>query len=307
MLIVISSKKFLQELEQLRTIYVCVLVLLAAVQIFCQELRIDDFEDNDLINYSNGQWIAIGTETGIRATTAKVLKGNDSAVLNISGIVSTNDHKNWAGVKTTFFRDGAPLRYYMIKSVLFDLRSRKPVTISVEFEQSSITDGAFHAVSIPVTTSYNHYQLNMSDFKQPDWKTCEKDLDFSEVTSIRFTNYDSTGSFNLYLDNVVINIAPIVKNIITISSNDYRNHGMVIRQTYSRGTLYSTFHRTFSGTFSTKIFNINGTNVMTRSFNGYPGREISYPLTNLPSGKYLVVNTINGKPAGNQITFSHLK
>jgi hypothetical protein len=263
---------------------------------------LDDFDDGTMPNKIAGTWSAFGSGTGASITTASITMDSGSNALVMSGAVRTNDNKNWAGLKTTFTGDGSAVGIGSVKSILFDMRSNKPTTVSVELEQASITDKAYHQAVVPVMTISNRYRVNISDFAQPDWKTGEKALDLNNITALRFTIYDSTGMIKLYLDNVYVEdlaVAPVAVSLNPVHKE--------YNQIHSNGTLYYSIPQTLTDKFSVTVFNAAGKSVLTRSFANCAGQSISLPLTQLPSGMYTVVNSMNNRPYGQNMTIIHTK
>lgn len=264
---------------------------------------VDNFEDSNLANLVGGNWVKFGTKTGLSGTSADTATDNGSKVLKVTGTVSTSDNKNWAGVKATFNADGSAKDIGSIKSVGFDLRAAKNMDITVELEQSTITDGAYYQVVVPVRTASNRYSFAIGDFKQPEWKTSAKTLDLTKISALRFTMYDSTSRTSFYVDTVTMEgLTPssvLAKNLTQLRS--------AFTPIVIGGALMYSVSQDIKGIVDLAIYNVAGKVVMKQSITTSSGKTISIPLSNLPAGMYTVCNSVNGTPVGNKFKFIHTK
>ena len=263
---------------------------------------VDNFDDLDTANNINGKWIPIGTEAG--ASRTKLRFESDSDALTIAMSVKTNGPETFGGVKTTFNSDGTPVSIGPAKSILFDLRANKEAFIYVELEQSDITDSAYHSVKIPVMKNFSTYRLNISDFKQPDWKKSEVPLNLGKITALRFTNYDSTGMISYYLDNVYIEDLNIGgSSVVKYSPNGLNT---TLKPVFSNGTL--TYHNLpqLNGSMKLSIFNVAGKLVMQKQL-GETGGTRTFSLSGLPSGMYTLIHSHNGNTVGDRIKLTHIQ
>ncbi len=184
------------------------------------DILLSDFNDGALANTLGGAWetfddkvlggasyVSPSTLTEANSITAageSETKGLKVRLIGKAGV----EHPH-AGIRTTFNATGAPMALGGFTSVVFDIQ---PATVDavlyVEFEQPSVTDGAYPGVAIPLTsTNWSRIRLPVSVFQQPDWKTTAVNLNRNEVTALRFTYYgESNVSFtldNVHIENMV--------------------------------------------------------------------------------------------------------
>ncbi len=267
------------------------------------DTSIDNFDDRDTANEVNGNWIPFGTET-IYANKTKLRFDGDSDALTIAMNVKTNEPDSYGGVKATFNDEGTPVSIGSAKSILFDLRANKESFIYAELEQSDITDNAYHSVRIPVMKNFSTYRLNISDFKQPDWKESEVPLNLNKISALRFTAYDSTGMISFYLDNVYIEDLDIGQSSIVKTSPN----GLVasLKPVFSNGTLVYKNLQQYNGFLKLSIFNVAGKVVMQHQLSATGGNK-SVSLSGLPSGMYTLIHSHNGKTVGERIKLTHIQ
>jgi hypothetical protein len=265
---------------------------------------IDNFEDSNLANLVNGNWVAFGTKTGLTGTSAVTTTDNGSVALSVTGTVSSSDNKNWAGVMATFNADGSAKDIGSIKSVGFDLRAAKKMDITVEFEQSNITDKAYYQVVVPVSTVSNRYSIDIKEFKQPEWKTSEKALDLTKISALRFTMYDSTSRTNFYLDTVALEGFLSTSSVL---SNNFKQLRTAFKPVVVDNILMYGVSQDVKGVVDLVIYNVAGKVVMKKSLSTSSGKTFSIPLSNLPAGMYTLCNSVNGTPVGNNFKFIHTK
>ncbi len=264
---------------------------------------IDNFDDKDTINKVNGKWIPFGTETSFtNKTKLRFEEGSDA--LTIAMNVRTNSPETYGGVKATFNNEGTPVSIGPSKSVLFDLRGNKETFVHVELEQSNITDNAYHSIRIPVMKNFSTYRLNISDFKQPDWKKSEVPLDLNNITALRFTAYDSTGMISLYVDNIYIEDLDIGNS--SIERTPLYGAIASLKPVFSNGTLFYQIPQHLRGTLKVSIFNALGKKVMQEQFTLNGGKK-SISLSCLPAGIYALTQAINGEMAGDKIRLTHVR
>ena len=260
-----------------------------------KDILIDNFEDNNVTNQPGGKWEAIGTGTGLSATIVSASGGT----LNVNGSISSESHTTFAGVKTTFNAAGTPVNLSTVTSMVFDLwTNTKSPNVSVELVQPDIKDSAYWSAVVPVTSTRNSYRVNISQFKQPDWKTSSVNLDLSQISALRFTIYDSTGIVTFHVDNVYLenfSTDVVLKN--RHSSNAFA--GLVI----SNGSLSYRIPESITGENKFTIYNVAGKAVIKKVINAKAGGTFSVPISELPAGMYALVHSSNEIAKGEVIKF----
>jgi endoglucanase len=266
------------------------------------DILVDNFDDKDMKNQVNGNWLAFGSESGIWGPTVSCVTDSGSAALSMAGSVTSASNKTYAGAKATFSADNSPVSIGNVTSVLFDIRGSKATNVYVELEQSTITDGAYWSVVVPITTISNRYRVNVADFKQTSWKTSEKPLDLTNISALRFAVYDSTSSITLFLDNVYIeNLQTGVVRAVSRSIHSS------LKPIVTRGELLYSIPQDAKGILDVAVYNMGGKEVMKQSLNVNSAKTISISLSNLPAGMYTVCNSINGTVVGKKLKFVHAK
>jgi hypothetical protein len=263
---------------------------------------IDDFNDADLTNKDTGLWSNGGNITGLSATKLSATTEGEAAILRINGSVYTTDNSKWLCAKTSFNKDSSAIDMSGAKSVYFNLKGSKDVKIRVELEQADVTPGEYFGADVPITMSANTYRVNISDFKQPDWKKTEKALNLKAIKALRFAIYDSIGAINLFLDDVKIEN---FSSIAVAATGPHSN--TVFKQMYTNGALQFAIPQSQNGILDLTIFNIAGQVALKRSFNTKSVNNASLPLSILPSGMYTIVSSLNGAPAGESMKIMHTR
>ncbi|NLG17079.1 MAG: T9SS type A sorting domain-containing protein [Fibrobacter sp.] len=265
------------------------------------DVLVDNFEDKDMNNQKNGTWAAIGTGTGFRATTTTWVTENNSSALQINCNVTSNSNTTYAGIKSTFNAAGTPVSLGAAKAVVFDMKGSKDAFVSVELEQSNITDSAYYSVVVPVKAAVNKYRVNIADFKQPSWKTNPVALDLNSIKSLRFTVYDSTGVLRLILDNVYID------GLQTVVSFGAGMHEKIIQNylkpAVSNGSLIYRIPENLNKNVEIAVYNMSGKLVLKQGLNHLNNGTASVSLKGIPAGMYTAVHYVNGKNSGCKINF----
>lgn len=264
---------------------------------------IDDFTDSNL-NNRFGKWVPFGSiTTGWQATTASVVSSPTSKPLQVDCFVTSYDPtSSFAGVKATFNASGSAVSISPAKSIIFDAWAKSKVNLVVELEQSNITDGAYHQVTVPLTDKINTYRLNFSDFNQPEWKTNEVARDLNKITSIRFTVYDSTNMFYYYIDNVYIEDLQVKPTSIL---HQKANTSLSVNPLISNGLIRYNIDQNIVSPIEIAIYSIAGKIVLKDKFAATGTKSIS--LSRLPAGMYTLIHSMNGKTVGQKIKFAYMK
>ncbi len=263
-----------------------------------EDVLIDDFEDSNLANMKGGNWEGFGTMTGLNGTRTTFAAQDGSNALQVTGTDNDWTNTNYAGVKTTFNGAGSAGNIGDIASVLFDIKANRDLNVCVEIEQSTVTDGAYHRVVVPVKTTVNTYRLDISRFIQPEWKTTEKALDKNSITAVRFTVYDSTGRYTMFLDNVAIErfANSTVSNLTRVVKSAFnpvlRNNELVYRMPAKSADKLEVV-----------VFDVAGRAVASRSFRTASGGVFTVALSGLPAGTYTIMNKVDGKVFGTASRF----
>ncbi len=268
------------------------------------DIKVDDFEDSDSSNLVSGTWTPFGTQTTFSAkTNIRFSDVEGTKGLQITGTVSTGEHTSYAGAKTTFNATGTAVPVGQIKSVVFDMKASKEALVSIELEQPSISDSAYYAKTVPLTTSMNTYRLPITDFRQPDWKGAEKPLDLNAIAALRFTVYDSTGRIDLYLDNVFVDGLEVGTTVISPA----RPVPASFRPVIANGTLRYTMPLFDIGPLRCTVYDIAGKVVMRRSIAAHAGERMNLSLSHLPPGTYTISHSLDGSPAGAGVRFTKVR
>ncbi|MBD3418577.1 MAG: hypothetical protein GF398_00520 [Chitinivibrionales bacterium] len=180
------------------------------------DVLIDDFNDKNATNNLQGVWSvfsdkAVGGKSytsppalGATSFTQNGESGTNALVVRMIGRDGA-DHP-FAGVKTSFSKNGGVTSLGNARSVFFDIRtsSTNGGVMVVELEQDNITDGAYFGHEAVLSNDkWIRLRLSFDNFKQPDWKTVSKSLALDKVISLRFTYYGSD-NLQIILDNVYI-------------------------------------------------------------------------------------------------------
>jgi len=236
------------------------------------DVLVDDFDDGDSINKISGKWLPIGNQTTF---SGKTKLAYENKTLRVNGSVTSDAKGTYAGVKSTFNAAGSAQSVGTPKTVVCDLLASKEVNVTVELEQPSITDSAYYSMTIPVTTLSNTYRLDITKFKQPEWKTAEKALDLNAISALRFTVYDSTGMISFNIDNVSIESLSTASISHTFTPALARFSPMV-----AGATMQYIMPQTVHGALECTVFDIAGKTVLKRTINAAPGTPVSvYRIT----------------------------
>jgi hypothetical protein len=274
------------------------------IQSTTADVIIDDFEDGDLKNKRDGNWVEYGSEISFAGKTiiASDTMAGSKAVKATCNVIS-DAPTTFAGVKATLNAAGTPANIGGAKSILFDLRGNKEATVRVELAQSTITDSAYWGMEVPITTLPNTYRVNIADFKQPAWKIADKPLDRNSITSIRFTVYDSTARIELYLDNVYVEnlggggaVKAIPRQVQPSFLPVVKNNTLLYRM-----PMYVTLP------VDVNIFDVTGRIVMQRTLSAGPCEVASVSLAPLPTGTFTVEHSVGGKAAGGKMKITNVR
>ncbi len=261
------------------------------------DVLLDDFEDNDTIHKINGnKWSAFGTGT----TLIRVVDDDGSKALRITCNVSKPGNTTYSGTRATF-NNGNPVSIGPAKAVAFDMKANKEVNVCVELEQANITDGAYYSAVIPVMKSKNTYRLNFSDFTQPSWKTASVPLDLNNITSLRFTVYDSVGIAQVFLDNVFVDQMQVA--VLSVNKIPEMFVQSYLKPAVSNGSLIYKLPEFAGSRIDVAIFDMTGKLVMKQGLVGRNNGMTTVSLSRLPSGMYTAVHYIDGKASGSKINF----
>jgi len=266
------------------------------------DVSIDDFEDSNLNNKIGGSWVANGTGSGLSATRISVAEDDGSKALAVTLNCVDDGYKTFSGVRTTFNSSGSAISIGSSKSIVFDLKANDAFYVYVELEQSNITDSAYYGTVIPVTKSSNRYRLQISKFKQPDWKKNDVTMDLSKITALRFTVYDSIGQKKIYLDNVAIE--DFSTSTIFLAKSVQTS---AFKPVFYKGSLMYSIPQGINGALKVSIYDISGKLVMNRVQNVKAGSTSLISFSRIPDGIYTVVNTMNGKVYGEKLKITNVK
>lgn len=259
---------------------------------------IDDFEDSNDDNLVSGVWEPFGTGTGLRATRSGFVTEDGSVALEVRGSVNSEGGEEYAGVRSTFNAGGTAGSIGEIQSIAFDLKTSKDAFVYVELEQSTITDGAYYSVRVPVKTVSNFYRVNIADFRQPEWKTSDVPLDLNSISALRFTVYDNTSVIRFYLDNVAIeNFTGTTVSRLPLMSKT------AFAPMLKNGALVFRMPRNAGKNLELVIYDIAGKAVKKEAYNLLSGRACSMSLTGLPAGMYTVRSKLDGQVVGSSTRF----
>ncbi|HLV33234.1 MAG TPA: glycoside hydrolase family 9 protein, partial [Chitinispirillaceae bacterium] len=265
------------------------------------DVLIDDFEDKNSENKLGGTWVAEGSGKGLTATTISYTSEEESNVLKLNARVNANDKSTFSSARTTFNSDNTPCSIGPSKSIYFDLKGNDIANVYVELEQATVTDSAYHFVMVPVTKSFNTYRIDISDFRQPDDATSSQELDLNNLSALRFTIYDSVSTFSLFIDNVKIEDLQVSSTTISpvkLVSN-------YLKPAISNNKLEYSIPRNLDGIVECVIYNVAGRSVLKRTLSSNSGK-VSIPLSNLPSGFYTVIHSVNGKILSQKLKFTNI-
>ncbi len=263
---------------------------------------IDDFEDGDENNTLGGKWEANGTGSGFSATTIDIATEDGSEVLKINANCGSEGPQTYTGARATLNSDGSPTSIGSANSIVFDMKASKSAKVYVELEQSDISDGAYYAIEIPAMTVFNNYRVNISDFKQPNWKTSEVPFDPSKITALRFTIYDNVGMMRLWVDNVYI------ENLSTaVNCPTPRTMRSKLKPIFSKGSLSYTIPEIFTGKVNLSVYNVAGKIVLQRTLNANSNQQAKVSLSELPHGIYAILHSANGQVIGDKMMITHVK
>ncbi len=166
----------------------------------------------------------------------------------------------------------------------------------VELEQSSITDGAYHQVTFPVTKYVNSYRIPIENFTQPDWKTKDVPLDLNSITALRFTVYDSIARLTFDIDNIAIEDLAVSVDAPFLTRKSLSFNTPV----YANGALHYAIPQSAVGPVRLSVLDLTGRNVYGKVFTGSSNTTVSVDLNRLPAGMYTAMfsegNSVIGKP-----------
>jgi len=257
------------------------------------DVVVDDFNDKDTISKTGGLWEACGTYTSSLQKSKRSITTGDSPELLFSGFDNSTAVTTWSGVKAYFDKDKKPVALGDVKSIYFSARTDKKdvlINLSVELEQSTITDSAYYSAIIPVKQAKNYYRIDIADMKQPEWKTADKPLDLTQITSLRFVAYDSLSSFKVYLDDVAIEGLSLKTSMIFSKHMQPTFNQMVTANSFN-----ITLPQSCNGVLDLTVFDISGKIALRKMFNTTGENNFSFPVSSLPSGTYTVISRLNGE------------
>jgi endoglucanase len=260
---------------------------------------IDDFNDQDTINKFGGIWTVYGTGTGLTKTSKVFSTLESSPALQLRANVPSDAPTTYSGVRTTFSSSGAPGSVGPIKSIAFDVKGANSANMCVELEQPSITDGAYHQVSFPVTKYVNSYRIPIENFAQPDWKTKDVALDLNSITALRFTVYDSISRVAFDIDNIAIEDLAVSVDApyITRKSQSFNT------PVYANGALHYAIPQSAVGPVRLSVLDLAGRNVFGKVFTGGSNTTVSVDLNRLPAGMYTAMFSNRNSAIGQQLKF----
>ncbi|MBN1757212.1 MAG: glycoside hydrolase family 9 protein [Chitinispirillaceae bacterium] len=260
---------------------------------------VDDFEDGDSINKYSGRWTAFGTGIGLTGTSFIFSELESSPSVQLKANVPTPAPDTYSGLRTTFSASGAAGSVGPIKSIVFDMKGATDANVCVELEQSSVTDGAYHQVTFPITKYTNSYRIPIENFAQPDWKTSDVALDLNNIVALRFSVYDSIGRVAIDIDNIYIEDLEVSVNAHYITRKSQAFNTPV----YAKGSLYYAIPQSAVGTVNLSIFDLTGRNVFGKQFNGQQNRTVSVDLNRLSAGMYTAVFSDGKSTIGERLKF----
>jgi hypothetical protein len=274
------------------------------IQTSASDVLVDNFDDGDTLNKINGKWMGFSSDEN--SFGGRTILGfdtlNGSKIIRATCNVASDAPSTFAGIKSTFNIAGTPVSIGDVKSVVFDLKGNKDANLRVELVQPSISDSAYWGIDIPVTNLPNTYRVNISDFKQPDWKTVDKALDRGTISAIRFTVYDSTSTILLYLDNVYVENL----KISAVANTPRQTHSSFLPHVINGGLRYCIPSNADAPAEMT-MSDIVGRIVMKRTIQANPGNVFFVSFSHLPSGIFTIEHSVNGSSVGRTMKITHVR
>ncbi len=212
------------------------------------DILIDHFNDGDSVNALNGKWsiftdkVASGKSytnpPGLAAAIGS-LGADSTKMLSIRLVGAAGAVNPVVGIKTAFNAAGTAVDLGKATSIVFDIRSSQGSTLWIELEQTEIKDGAFYGLPLVIPNdTWNRIRIPFGSLVQPPFKTETKNFNPGSILSLRFSMQGTaTTRFdldNVYIENLKIGPAGIVKKLRAEKINSILNKIFVVGETGSR-------------------------------------------------------------------------
>ena len=272
--------------------------------------EVDNFNDTViLVNQLGGKWSGFsdvsdgvaGAASSSPILTADIGPDNSRALYFTltRNAGATAGGGPYAGVKTTFTALGSSVDLGPADTIMFDV---KPLganaSLTVELEQSDITDKAFFGRTIQLGTANAWVRLYVpvASLVQPTWKTAAKALNLKKAVSVRFVGYGAASDRyvidNLRISNLVVTANAVHESPKRLTASSGRSIEFYAVSPTSLS--YGIFFKGAEGkTIAAELFDCLGKSIFSYQLKDYKtGSTVTINGFSLHAGIYFLKHTI---------------